>query len=77
MEEKYFVISNTDGDTYVQEVSKQELEDNLNEDYYGEDVEFLSKTPHDDTNYWGEKYLIIKGTVIVPKAKEKVTKFEV
>lgn len=76
--EKYFVISNGDGDTYISMISKEELLIRLNENYWGEDVVFFDEMPSQrDTNYWGEKVLIIKGEVAVPKAKEVITSYDI
>jgi predicted house-cleaning noncanonical NTP pyrophosphatase (MazG superfamily) len=75
--EYYFVISNSDGDTTVHQLSKEELTERLNSRYYGENIEFLDKTPESDTNYWMEKYLIIKGNICVPTQAMMVLKYKV
>lgn len=60
----YFIIQNHDGDTTVERATKEEVERRLNE----EDLETHSEAPKDaDTNYWGEKALIIKGEIVSPK----------
>lgn len=77
--EKYFVIHNGDGDTTVEEFTKEKImnriNDNIDGSYYGE--QFLDEIPSErDTNYWGGHPLIIKGTVVSPtpiKVVEKVT----
>lgn len=75
---KYYVIKNSDGDTYVEEIDKQELLNRLDpEDPYYGTLEFLKTIPKNgDTNYWGDKLLIIKGEIVVPKAIEVATKYE-
>jgi len=76
MNEMYFVINNSDGDTYVQMLTKEELVKRLNEEYYGSDPIFLDKIPSNmDTNYWGEGILIIKGAVTVPQPVQIVTEY--
>lgn len=63
--DNYFIISNSDGDTMVERVNKDELTRRINEQYYGE-VDYMQNWTDDDTNYWGDSILIIKGDVIVP-----------
>ena len=63
--EKYYIISNSDGDTTVVEVTKDELINRMNpEDTYYGDKSFLQKITNNDTNYWGENILIIKGCIV-------------
>lgn len=33
--EKYFIITNSDGNTYVSSITKEKLLERLNENYYG------------------------------------------
>jgi len=74
----YFIINNSDGDTYVEKVDRNELLNRLNDrEYYGYNVNFLDKIPNDDTNYWRENdILIIKGKILVPKPKTVIKEFE-
>lgn len=73
----YFIISNSEGDTTVTMVTKQELLGRINEHYWGR-REYLSEIPQErDTNYWGGSVLIIKGEVVTPTAKEKVIEYEI
>lgn len=79
-EEYYYVIHNSDGDTTVKKWTKEKLEKELNDDYWGEDAEFFKEFiegDETDTNYWGDKILIIKGTLVSPQAVEKITKLEI
>ena len=71
----YFVIRNSDGDTYVDEVSEEVLKTRLADEYYGSQG-FLKKVPGNDTNYWGENILIIKGSVVVPQPVQTVTEYK-
>ena len=81
----YFVIRNSDGDTHVEPMSKEELMKGItpNEDGdtdYGhiDNVTFFDKIHEDnDTNYWGEGILIIKGEVVTPKPKKVVETYEI
>lgn len=66
----YFVIHNSDGDTYISKLSKEKLEQALNENEFGYSPEFLQTPPDCNTNYWGDSWMIIKGKVIVPTQKE-------
>ena len=76
--ENYFIINNSDGDTTVRLISKEQLLRDLDAGDYGTDPQFLDNIPESETNYWGEeKYLIIKGSIVTPKAKEVITKHEI
>ena len=76
--EKYFIIRNSDGDTRVTYIDKKELLLRLNENYYGENPVFLDEMPkNNDTNYWGESVLIIKGEIVSPKEEKIVTKYNI
>ena len=76
--EKYFIIRNSDGDTRVECVLKEELLKRINNGDYGDEAKFLDKLPKEsDTNYWGEGILIIKGDVVSPFAKKVVTEFNI
>lgn len=74
---QYFIISNSGGDTYVQQMSEDELLKALNPDKHGDtELDFskaLASVAKADTNYWGDGFLIIKGEIIVPTAKQVVT----
>lgn len=71
-EDKYYMISNSDGDVYITECSKETLEERINEEYYG-NVGFIDKLKgFDDTNYWGNNILIIKVKIVVPKDEKVV-----
>ena len=72
----YFIVSNSDGDTNVESVSKEELIKRLDEQYYGE-VEFLNEIEDEDTNYWGDSILIIKGEIAVPTPKKVIETYEI
>lgn len=75
----YFVISNSDGETSVEEVTKEELLSRIQPedgtDFYG-GRGFISDLNETDTNYWGDNIMIIKGSLVVPKPKEVVKEYE-
>lgn len=75
----YTVIHATsNGDTFVMQMSKEELESRLNQHYYGTSVQILSAIPDSDVSAWPENsILIIKGEIAAPKAREIVTLFSV
>ena len=73
--EMYFLIRNSDGDTHVEPLTKEELLERVDEERH---TRYLDKVPNDtDTNYWGEGVLIIKGEVVVPRAETVVTKYDI
>lgn len=79
--EEYFVIYNSDGDTTVDLMTKEQLLSRIdNDSYYGGKsfIEDLGKVNNLDTNYWPEQsMLIIKGKIVTPRPKEVVTKREI
>lgn len=78
MKELYFIISNSDGDTYVEAVEKEILLERIEEGYYGSNKGVLKELPKEnDTNYWGENILVIKGKVVSPVAEQVVTKYDI
>ena len=77
----YFVISNSDGDTYIEEMDEAGLLEKLNLDEYG-DVELdfskaLSSLDSADTNYWQDGFLIIEGEIVTPQAIKVVTQITI
>lgn len=76
--EQYFIIRNSNGDTYVESVSKDELLKRLKDEDYGRNAVFLDGMPSDrDTNYWGEDILIIKGKIVCPVEEKIVTQYKI
>jgi hypothetical protein len=69
----YFVISNCDGDTYVRQYTKEALLKMLK----NSDEVILPKLPKDDTNYWGDNILIIKGEIVSPTEKKVVVELDI
>ena len=74
----YFVISNSDGDTYVRQMGEDELLKELNPDACGDVIldsaEVLRSLAEVDTNCWGGKFLIIRGEIVVPREEQVVTR---
>lgn len=68
----YFLISNGDGDTYVQQYTQEELLERISHD-----EGFLKEIKDCDTNYWGGVPLIIKGEIVIPRPIETVTKLTI
>ena len=85
MDEQYFVITNSDGDTSIDALTSEELKSRLTAEegedgacYYGKPV-FKGTLPSDqwDTNYWGEnEMLIIKGRIVVPEPETVVETYK-
>lgn len=71
------MISNCDGDTWVEELSKDQVLSVANE------REFLAIIPDQDTNYWPQdergigKSLIIKGEIVTPTPVSRVVEFDI
>lgn len=67
MTQMYFLIRNSDGDTYVETLTEDQVRERLDEaslDFLSADESFDT-----DTNYWGDHSLLIKGEVVVPQPK--------
>ena len=79
MTESYFVIHNSEGDTTVEKLTREQLLERLNpqEPYYGRHTTPMDKIPNEDTNYWYGELLIIKGKIVTPWTVEVVTKIEI
>ena len=77
MNETYFVINNSDGDTTITELTKEQLLKALKENYWGKKGTFDKLPKENDTNYWGENILIIKGKVVSPVPEQVVTKYNI
>jgi len=80
MKKEYFVISNSDGDTTIEHLTKVELIERLGNDeesnYWGAEG-FVEDLSTNDTNYWGNSILVIKGEIVIPKPKTVVETYEV
>ncbi len=75
---KYFVISNSDGDTRINEIDGDLLQKRLAKKDYG-DAGFMTEkdlAKNSDTNCWNEKILIIKGEIVVPQPIQTVTEYK-
>lgn len=75
-QEMYYVISASVDGSYIERLTKDQLEEELNDEAYGKDVEFVhpnDSMPDIESGTWA---LIIKGEVVVPKAVEVITKLK-
>jgi len=75
---KLYRIANRDGDTGVRETTPEEVLKDMEADE-SDGSEFLTELPEDalDTNYWPERsVLLIRGIIVVPKAKKVVSEWE-
>ena len=82
MTSNYFWISSGEDGTHVWMMTKDELQkhvDSLIEDELP--PVFLEKVPESDGGYWtdvdDDAVLLIKGEIVMPKAKAVVTKYEI
>jgi len=73
----YFVIRNSDGDTLVDQLTKEQLLENLNDEDECGTLGFLEKIEDADTNYWGDNCLIIKGEIVKPEPKRIIEAFDI
>ena len=78
MKDVYYVIRNSDGDTSVRTYTKDELLYEINNGDFGVNGKnIITDIPHDDTNYWGENVLIIKGKAVCPVGRKVITEFDI
>ena len=73
----YFVINNSDGDTRIRALTREELLEKLGENFWG-DVDFVKHLALDvamDTNYLNGNVLIIEGEIVIPKPVKVVKAF--
>lgn len=70
----YFLISSSeDGDVYVARVTPAGVEE-----YLREGARFMEKIYTNDPMYWNDaNFLLIKGEIVVPKAVEVATRWEI
>ena len=77
MEDNYFIISNSDGDTTITEMNKTELLEAIEENDWGVKLCLGDIPENRDTNYWGDSILIIKGKVVTPEPKQVITSYDI
>ena len=74
----YFHITQSDGEVSIAKLTKKEVEDQAVEDAEYDKTFFEPDVDFGSPGYWPEgRSLLIKGQVVVPRTKEKVTQFEV
>ena len=85
MTDNYYVITNNDGTVTITRLLKKDLLRRLREKYYGEDVQFLSKTKTGLTGnmrscvipFMNDGILIIKGDIVLPTEITTVTGYDI
>ena len=73
----YFVIRNSDGDTSVEMLDKDTLLGRITPDEEYGNKGFITKIKEQDTNYWGDDILIIKGDIVSPEVEQTITKYTI
>lgn len=71
----YFLIYQFDTDCTVRRISKDEIEQGLENDDFPDG--FLSQVKDNDPATWGGQALLVKGEIIIPQTKEVVRKWSV
>lgn len=76
---EYLVLCfSEDGEVSASFWDKFSLLEKLNEHYWGRNVEFVeSLSTENDSTEWSNKLLILKGEIIIPKAKNVITEFQI
>lgn len=75
----YVVITcNDDGEICVEGLTKKELEDRLEQKWWGE-PKFFDKMPDikDPTSWESAELLVLKAELVLPRMKEIITKYEI
>lgn len=77
----YFVISSDEDGTRVEPMDEATLKQRLNEKWWGDDAKFFDHVPRSKGCFIegdeGTLLIIIKGEVVVPKAKKVVEEYEI
>lgn len=76
--EMYFVLRTSEDGLYIDANTKEELLQTVKEwQEEDRDIEICSELPTESWEYWGTKAVIIKGEIVVPRAKKMVTVFDI
>lgn len=75
MADKYYVIHQSDQDCYITEHTKESLLKDI-KDAEGH-MRFAQDVKKSNPAYWNDKYLIIKGEIVVPKPKQVVKEWDI
>lgn len=75
----YFVIYKAGKDTIIEPLTQDQLQQKLNKNFFGQEVEFLTEFPeYKNTKHWKTgKILIIKGEIQAPKPIKEIVRYEV
>lgn len=73
---EYFLVRASDGEASIEQLSGEELRDKfLETEDDGAELDgrlAFKKVPTEDSNYWGDRFLIVKGSIVVPKETKVV-----
>lgn len=75
-QEMYYAIHCTEDGIHLASFTKDQLETELDDDYFGKDPEFIQPGDPMPNLEYNRRVLLIKGKVVVPKIVEVVTKRE-
>jgi hypothetical protein len=74
----YYVIHNSEGEVSVEVLSKEIFLARLKDEWYGSEIEFFDSMPDkNDTNYWGNTLMVIKGEIVTPKPIMSVIEYDI
>lgn len=81
MEQYFLIYTNDDGEARVLQMNKTELQDAMGDPertgwLKGENA-FNDKNFNEATAYWGDAFLIIKGTIVTPKPVQRIIEWEI
>lgn len=77
MEEHYFLITNTEDGIFVEVFTKAALLTRLNADRAQNQDFFIGMNHSLNPQDWGDKCMLIKGSIVVPRPKMVTVEFEV
>jgi hypothetical protein len=75
----YFIISNYDGETSIEKLTKEKVLKRLDpkDPYYGDKKCLSSISDENNPNHWSKNLLIIKGEIVTPIAKEVILSIDI
>jgi len=72
----YFLIYATEDGVGIECGSREQILESIEELKEVSDYQPWEEWPKESVEYWGDRYAVIKGDLVVPKAVEVVTKYE-